>query len=87
MARFKRYRVATVPDEDIGTVTFKSDYKCTVFGNNFFEGQTVKVGKAMLTPFGEAYYKIFGSKVWVTTKEVTNVNVKMGQKRTYRSIL
>lgn len=87
MARVTRYRIATVPDKDIGTVTFKNDYECTVFGNRFFEGQTVKVGKAMLTPFGEAYYKVFGSKVWVTAKEVTDINVKMGQKRTYRSVL
>lgn len=87
MARVTRYRIASVPDKDIGTVTFKNDYECTVFGNRFFEGQKVKVGKAMLTPFGEAYYKVFGSKVWVTAKEVTDINVKMGQKRTYRSVL
>jgi hypothetical protein len=74
-------------DTELGTVTFKSNYECIVFGDRFEAGQTVTVGKAMLTPFGEAYYKVLGSKVWVTSKEVTNINVKMGQRRTYRSVL
>ena len=87
MARVTRYKIAPDPDKDLGTVTFKQDYECNVFGNRFFSGEKVKVGKAMLSPFGEAYYKVFGTKVWVTTKEVTDIDVKMSQKRTYRSIL
>lgn len=80
-------RVKTNNEVDLGTVTFKTNYECNVFGDKFEAGQTVAVGKAMLTPFGEAYYKIMGSKVWVTCKEVTNINVKMSQRRTYRSVL
>lgn len=87
MARVIRYKIAPDPDKDLGTVTFKTDYQCNVFGNRFFTGDTVKVGKAMLSPFGEAFYKVHGTKVWVTAKEVTDINVKMGQKRTYRSVL
>lgn len=87
MARVIRYNVPKVPDTDLGTITLKGDYTCSVFGNQFFAGQTVKVGKTMLSPFGVAYYKVFDTKVWLTNKEVTDINVKMGQKRTYRSIL
>jgi len=87
MARVIRCKVPKVPDTDLGTVTLKNDYTCNVFGNSFFAGQTVKVGKTMLSPFGVAYYKVFDTKVWLTAKEVTDINVKMGQKRTYRSIL
>jgi len=87
MARVIRYKIAPDPDKDLGTVTFKSDYECSVFGDKFAAGQTVNVGKSMLTPFGEAYYKVTGTKVWVTAKEVTDINVNMGQRRTYRSVL
>ena len=87
MARVTRYKIAHDPDKDLGTVTFKHDYQCGVFGNTFTSGEKVNVGKTMLSPFGEAYYKVFGTKVWVSSKEVTDINVKMGQKRTYRSIL
>lgn len=87
MARTFRYKIAPDPDKDLGTVTFKQDYQCNVFGNQFVSGERVMVGKAMLSPFGEAYYKVHGTKVWVTAKEVSDINVKMGQKRTYRSIL
>ena len=82
-----RHNIPKVSDTDIGTVTFKRDYECTVFGNKFFADQTVKVGKAMLSPFGEAYYKVMNTKVWVTAKEVKDINVIMGQRRTYRSVL
>lgn len=68
-------------------MTFKADYVCSVFGDRFCEGQTVRVGKAMLSPFGEAFYKVYETKVWVTAKDVTNINVTMGQSRTYRSVL
>lgn len=87
MAKVYRYKVEKVPDKDLGTVTFKNDFECEVFGNRFVAGETVKIGKAMLSPFGEGYYKVFGTRVWVTNKEVTNINVTMAQKRTYRSIL
>ena len=87
MARVIRYKIAHDPDKDLGTVTFKHDYQCSVFGDKFLAGVPIKVGKAMLSPFGEAYYKVHGTKVWVTAKEVTDINVKMGQKRTYRSVL
>lgn len=87
MARMFRYKIAPDPDKDLGTVTFKHDYQCNVFGNQFASGERVMVGKAMLSPFGEAYYKVHGTKVWVTAKEVTDINVKMSQKRTYRSVL
>lgn len=82
-----RYTLSVNPDKDLGTMTFKRDYMCSVFGNQFSKGQTVTVGRSMFSPFGEGYYKVFGTKVWVTAKEVTNINVKVGQKRTYRSLL
>lgn len=87
MGKTIRLKVNLPPDEHLGTVTFKNDYECKVFGDKFVAGQTVEVGKSMLTPFGETYYKIFGTKVWVTCIEVTNINVKLSQRRTYRSIL
>lgn len=87
MAKVIRHRIPKVPDTDLGTITFKNDYECIVFGTKFNAGQTVKVGKSMLTPFGEAYYKVMNTKVWVTAKEVTDIKVKMGQRRTYRSVL
>jgi hypothetical protein len=87
MAKATRFRVERIPDKELGTVTFKQDFTCEVFGDSFTAGQTVQIGKAMLSPFGEGYYKVFGTKVWVTAKEVTDINVTMAQKRTYRSIL
>ena len=87
MPKMFRYKLPADPDKDLGTVTFKHDYQCNVFGNQFVAGQQVHVGRAMLSPFGEAFYKVFGTKVWVTAKEVTDINVTMGQKRTYRSVL
>jgi len=87
MARVIRFNVPKVADTDLGTVVFKDDYICNVFGNRFFAGQRVKIGKVMLSPFGEAYFKVMNTKVWLTAKEVTEINVNMGQRRTYRSVL
>jgi len=87
MTRTIRTKTESDSDVELGTVKFRNDYECNVFGDKFHAGETVKVGKSMLTPFGEAYFKVMGTKVWVTSKEVTNINVKMGQRRTYRSVL
>jgi len=81
-----RFNIPKVPDTELGTATFKVDY--TAHGDEkFFKGQTVTIGRAMMSPGGGEYYKVFETKVWVTAKEVTNVNVKLAQKRTYRSVL
>ena len=86
MAKVIRFNIPKVLDVELGTVTFKADY--TGHGDEkFYKGQTVKIGRALMSPVGGEYYKVFETKVWVTAKEVTDINVKMEQKRVYRSVL
>lgn len=86
MARARRYKVAPDPDKDLGTMTFKQDHIC-YFGNRYFAGQTVTIGRAMLSPVGTAHYKVKDTKTWVSTNDVIVNECEMKQRRTYRSIL
>lgn len=81
-----RFKIPKIADTVLGTVTFKADHSA-YGGENFYKGQMVRIGRAMMSPGGGEYYKVFETKVWVTAKEVTDINVKLSQKRVYRSVL
>lgn len=73
-------------NEILGTITLKTDL-VTPYGDKFNSGESISVSRTMFDASGGAYYKIFGTRSWISSKLVSVNNLKPIKKRTYRSIL
>ncbi|TXH08799.1 MAG: hypothetical protein E6R04_09995 [Spirochaetes bacterium] len=69
-----------MPEKILGTVVFNKDFDI------YKQGDTVQITKAMYSPFGEMYFKISGTICWVSTKEVTNIDVVAARRCQYINI-